>query len=131
MRIVSFIVYLSFLLLSGKSYAAISNIQVVNFLNSEKQFIQKQQLKLAEDTNMITLIEDIGVDFEEEIHSEKSTKAHNRIEFYKGRYSLINTLFSIHPSVSITNYYIKVHQLYAKSNFGSCPIYLAQSVLII
>jgi hypothetical protein len=131
MRIVSFIAYLSFLLLSGKSYAAISHTQVVNFLNCEQQFIQKHHVKLAEDTNTITLIEDIGVNLEEEIHSEKSTKAHNRIEFYKGRYSLINTLFSIHPSVSITNYYIKVHETFAKSNFGSCPIYLANSVLLI
>lgn len=127
MRVVSFILYLSFLLLSSKGNASLAetNTSIV------EQFAQKHQVKLADDTHVLTLIEDIGVDFEEEIHSEKSTKALYKIDFYKGKYSLVNTIYSLHPPVTISNYYIKLHEVFTKSNFGSCPIYLAHSVLII
>ena len=100
-------------------------------ISLQQQFTQKHQVKLADDTHALTLIEDIGVDFEEEIHSEKSTKTLNKIDFYKGKYSLVNTIYSLHPPVTISNYYIKCHEVFTKSNFGSCPIYLAHSVLII
>ncbi|WP_298307362.1 hypothetical protein [Flavobacterium sp.] len=127
MRVVSFILYLSFLLLSSKGNASLAetNTSIV------EQFAQKHQVKHADDTHVLTLIEDIGVDFEEEIHSEKSTKTLNKIDFYKGKYSLVNTIYSLHPPVTISNYYIKLHEVFTKSNFGSCPIYLAHSVLII
>lgn len=127
MRVVSFILYLSFLLLSSKGNASLAktNTSIV------EQFTQKHQVKLAVDTHVLTLTEDIGVDFEEEIHPVKSTKTLNKIDFYKRKYSLVNIIYSLHPPVTISNYYIKCHEVFTKSNFGSCPIYLAHSVLII
>ena len=127
MKVVSFILYLCFLLLGSKGNASVVET------NSSKieQFAQKHQVKLADDTHILILIEDIGVDFEEEIHSEKSIKAVDKRDFYKGKYSLVNTIYSLHPPVTISNYYIKGHDFFTKTHFGSCPIYLAHSVLII
>ena len=127
MRVVSFILYLSFLLLGGKGNASVAETTT----SIIEQFAQKHQVKLADDTHALILIEDIGVDFEEEIHSEKSVKTVHKSDFYLGKYFLLNTLYSLHPPVTISNYYSKGHNFFAKTHFGSCPIYLAHRVLII
>lgn len=127
MRVVSFIMYLSFLLLGSKGNASVTETNI----SIQEQFAQKHQVKHADHTHVITLIEDIGVDFEEEIHSEETTKEHNKFDFYKGKFPFVNRIYSVHPPVTISNYYTKSHDVFAKTNLGSCPIYLAHSVLII
>lgn len=129
MRVVSFLVYLSFLLLGGKGYASVSQNQNEKYLHSLQKITHNDNIKLSDESQTITLIENISVDFEEEFHTDNDSKECSRTVFFTGKYSLINTLYAAHFHLSVLNYYNKNHEIVPHLQGNSCPIYLAQRVL--
>ena len=129
MRLVTILIYLVFLLLGGKDCAAVSlNSCNVNHI-SNHSFTESKLIKLADEDHSITIIEDLGLDVEEEFHSDNNIKNSTESNFFVGKYNLVNTLYSSHTHHFVLNYFNKRYKIFLPLTGSSCPIYITQQVL--
>jgi len=128
MRLVTILIYLSFLLLGGKDYAAVGLNEGKSNSTSNQCFIENRQIKLADEDHTITIIEDLGIDVEEEFHSGGSLKNTTESNFFVGKYNLVNTLYPSQAHSIALNNFFNSYKIYLPSTGNSCPIYIFQQV---
>lgn len=130
MRIITFFIFLSFLLLGCKEYSYGSVHQSKNSYNSFFQsFSQKRQIKSINEDHSIILIEDTDVDLEDEYVAANCVKGSNGTHFFIGKYILHNTLYSIHCRKFTSNYCDNRFKTLPHLSGNTCPIYITQRVL--
>ncbi|WP_395067364.1 hypothetical protein [Flavobacterium sp.] len=129
MRLVTILIYMSFLLLGGKDYAAVG----INNCNTKstpyQSFIENKQIKLADEDHTIIIIEDLGLDVEEEFHNAGNLKNATENNFFLGKYNLVNTLYPSHAHSIALNNFFNSYKIFLPLSGNSCPIYITQQVL--
>lgn len=128
MRVITFFLFLSFLLLFGKEYSYASENQGKKNHNLFQNSLKKEQVKTVNENHFFTLIEDSDVDIEEECHTSAGDREQNENSFFVGKYSLVDTLYYL-PSKKFT--LIRYCSIIKINSFtgSSCPLYLIQRVL--
>ena len=129
MRIITFFVFFSFLLLGSKECAYASINQCKYSYNSVQNFTQKGQIKIVNEEHSITLIEDTDVALEEESQSTNGVKEQNVNHFFFGKYNLINTLYCSYSKKFALNYCDNHTKSLPYLNGNYNPIYITQRVL--
>lgn len=129
MRVITFFLFLSFLLLGDKEYSYASENQVKKGYDSFQNFLKKGQIKTVNENHSLTLIEDTDVDIEEECHTSTGDREQNGNLFFVGKYSLLHTLY-YSPSKKFTlSCYCNRIKTIPFLIQNSCPLYLTQRVL--
>ncbi|RAR72800.1 hypothetical protein [Flavobacterium aciduliphilum] len=130
MRIITFFLFLSFLLLGGgKEYSYASENQSKKGCESFQDFLKKGQIKTVNENHSFTLIEDTDIDIEEECHTSSGDREQNLNSFFSGKYELFYLRYYLLSKKITLSYYrnrIKVILLIIEC---SCPLYLTQRVL--
>lgn len=125
MRVISFFLFLSFLLLGGREYSYASENQGKKGCDSFQTFIKKARIKTVNENHSLTLIEDTDVDIEEECHTSTGDREQNESSFFVGKYSLLHTLY-YSPSKKFTlSCYCNRIKTIPFIIGSSCPLYLS------
>jgi len=95
MRVISIILYFSFLLIGCGSYSYAS-AHTANTTNSSFQnFAHKKHIKPTIEDQSIVVIEESDVDFEDDYFANKNNSDHCKTNFFVGKYDLMYTLYSL------------------------------------
>lgn len=129
MRVISIILYFSFLLIGCGSYSY-AGAHTANTTNSSFQnFAHKKHIKPTIEDQSIVVIEDSDVDFEDDYFANKNNNDHCKTNFLVGKYDLMNTLYSLNNQQFALLECKKYFEIFLHSRVNSCPIYLSQKVL--
>lgn len=128
MRVFTFLVFFSFLLLSGKSYASVSENQKCSSVFSKDGFSQNYQIKNTNENHTIIVIEDVSVDFEEEFHPENDSKDSTKPLNCTRDYNVLHSFYCNDGLISIARFFNSRQESFPYLNGNSCPIYIVQQV---
>jgi len=128
MRVITFMLYFSLLLIGGSySYAGSQSGNNVNL--SLQNFAHKKHIKPTIEDQSIVVIEDSDVDFEEDFFANDNFNDNCKTIFFGGKYDLINTMYSLNSRQLALFNCEKYCEIVQPSRVNSCPIYLSQKVL--
>lgn len=128
MRVFAFLVFFSFLLLGGKSYATVSENQKCTSVFSKYGFSQNYQFKNTNENHTITIIEDVSVDFEEEFHPENDAKDTAKPVNFTRDFGLVHSFYNQDRRLSNLHPFNSRQESFPYLNGNSCPIYIVQQV---
>lgn len=127
MRTTTFLVYLFFLLFSGKNFA--STIVVKNLVNttSFQSFSDDKQASLSIDNQNTIEFDDVDFDLEEDFSADTTLKNFNT--FCTNQNTCVSTFYTTNYHFALSNIYTKSFKTFPHLNGNSCPIYIVQRVI--
>ena len=128
MRVITFMLYLGFLLIGGSySYAGTQSGNNVNL--SLQNFAHKKHVKPTIEDQNVLVIEDSDVDFEDDFFANDNFNDNCNTNFLVGKYYLLHTMYSLN-SKQFALFDCKKHcKTVPFLRVNWCPIYLSQKVL--
>jgi hypothetical protein len=95
MRVISFILYFSFLLIGCGSYSYAGAYASDNANTSFQNFAHKRQIKPTIEDQSIVVIEDSDVDIEDDCFANENSNDNCKTNFSIVKYYLMNTMYSL------------------------------------
>ena len=129
MRVINFLLFLSFFLLGGgiHSYAITSNHHQT--IISSQKISKSRHVKITNESNNFILIEDSDIDLEEEYVKDHNLKKQSENNFFYKNYNLAKSWYSLLFNRFILNYNLKFFKQTSFYCNQSTPIYIYQGVL--
>ncbi len=129
MRIIAFITYLCFLLITGGNYVHAATPSIQNTNLSSLSFAHKKHIKTTIEDQTIVVIEDSDVDVEDDFFAKDNAKSTDKSNFFVGKYTLVNTLYFIYSRQILVSQHENCFKIFMPFAGNPCPIYLSQKEL--